>query len=94
MIGRLSRTATPPKIADKGEGAFATAIAMADTAAIDLTLSEHPLTTFAVVRHSSSVRSGFEFVGLTTQSSNPDHERHRAVVKAKKTSTVDSVEVQ
>jgi len=38
-----------------------------DTVAIDLRLSERALTTVAIVRHTSSVHSGFEFVGLTPE---------------------------
>jgi hypothetical protein len=38
-----------------------------DTVAIDLRLSERLLSIVAIVRHTSSVRSGFEFVGLTPQ---------------------------
>jgi hypothetical protein len=38
-----------------------------DTVAIDLELSERVLSTVAIVRHTSRVRSGFEFVGLTPE---------------------------
>jgi hypothetical protein len=38
-----------------------------DTVAIDLELSEQVLSTVAIVRHTSCVRSGFEFVGLTPE---------------------------
>ena len=38
-----------------------------DTVGIDLELRELILTTVAIVRHTSSVRSGFEFVGLTPE---------------------------
>jgi hypothetical protein len=38
-----------------------------DTVGIDLRLNEQLLTTVAIVRHTSSVRSGFEFVGLTPE---------------------------
>ncbi len=38
-----------------------------DTVAIDLILHEHPLSTVAIVRHSSNVQSGFEFLGMTAE---------------------------
>ena len=38
-----------------------------ETVEIDLKLSAGPLTTVAIVRHTSSSRSGFEFVGLTSE---------------------------
>jgi PilZ domain len=38
-----------------------------DTVAIDFPLSDRVLSAVAIVRHSSSLRSGFEFVGLTRQ---------------------------
>ena len=38
-----------------------------ETVAIDFRLSEHLFRTVAIVRHSSSVSSGFEFVGLTPE---------------------------
>jgi len=56
---------------DLGEGGLGAlvqnSIVAGDTVAIDLRLSEQLLTTVAIVRHSSSVRSGFEFVGLTQE---------------------------
>jgi hypothetical protein len=42
-------------------------VQVGDTVAIDLRLAEQPLTTVAIVRNTSSVRSGFEFVGLTPE---------------------------
>lgn len=42
-------------------------VQVGDTVAIDLQLSEQVLTAVAIVRHSSCVRSGFEFVGLTPE---------------------------
>lgn len=56
---------------DLGEGGLG-AIVQGDlrvghTIGIDLRLSEQLLTTVAIVRHTSSVRSGFEFVGLTPE---------------------------
>jgi len=54
---------------DLGEGGLGAIVQggvhVGDTVAIDLRLSEQLLTTVAIVRHTSSVRSGFEFVGLT-----------------------------
>jgi c-di-GMP-binding flagellar brake protein YcgR len=37
------------------------------TVEIDLRLREHPLSTVAIVRYTSSLRSGFEFLGLTAE---------------------------
>jgi hypothetical protein len=54
---------------DLGEGGLGAIVQgdvhVGETVAIDLRLSEQLLTTVAIVRHTSSVRSGFEFVGLT-----------------------------
>ena len=56
---------------DIGEGGLGAltegALLVGETVAIDLRLSDRPLTTVAIVRHSSNVRSGFEFVGLTSE---------------------------
>jgi hypothetical protein len=56
---------------DLGEGGLGALVEgdvrVGETVAIDLRLSEQPLTTVAIVRHTSSVRSGFEFVGLTPE---------------------------
>jgi hypothetical protein len=56
---------------DLGEGGLGAIVQgevrVGDTVAIDLPLSEQLLSTVAVVRHTSSVRSGFEFVGLTPE---------------------------
>ena len=56
---------------DLGEGGLGAIVQgdvhVGDTVAIDLQLSEHLLTAVAIVRHNSSVRSGFEFVGLTPE---------------------------
>ncbi len=56
---------------DLGEGGLGAIVQgdvhVGDTVAIDLRLSEQSLTTVAIVRHASSVRSGFEFVGLTPE---------------------------
>jgi hypothetical protein len=55
-------------IAEGGLGALVLGdLQIGETVAIDLSLSPHPLTTVAIVRHTSSVRSGFEFVGLTLE---------------------------
>jgi hypothetical protein len=40
-------------------------VEVGDTVSIDFELSQGALTTVAIVRHTSSTRSGFEFVGLT-----------------------------
>jgi hypothetical protein len=34
---------------------------------VDIRIAERTLSTVAIVRHSSNVRSGFEFVGLTAE---------------------------
>ena len=56
---------------DLGEGGLGAIVQgevhVGDTVAIDLPLSEQSLTTVAIVRHTSNVRSGFEFVGLTPE---------------------------
>ena len=56
---------------DLGEGGLGAIVQgdvhVGDTVAIDLRLSEQLLTTVAIVRHTSNVRSGFEFVGLTPE---------------------------
>jgi hypothetical protein len=55
---------------DLGEGGLGAIVQgdvnVGETVAIDLRLSEQLLTAVAIVRHASSVRSGFEFVGLTS----------------------------
>ena len=38
-----------------------------ETVAIDFRLSDQLLNTVAIVRHTSNIRSGFEFVGLTPE---------------------------
>src|ERR1700687_2921290 len=56
---------------DLGEGGLGAIVQgdvrVGETVAIDLPLSEQLLSTVAIVRHTSSVRSGFEFVGLTPE---------------------------
>jgi len=42
-------------------------VVVGDTVAIDFRLREQPLSTIAVVRHTSNGCSGFEFVGLTPE---------------------------
>jgi hypothetical protein len=53
---------------DLGEGGLAAIVQgdihVGETVAIDLQLNDQSVTTVAIVRHTSSVRSGFEFVGL------------------------------
>jgi PilZ domain-containing protein len=43
------------------------AVYVGETVAIEFRLGGHPLTTVAIVRHTSHIRSGFEFVGLTAE---------------------------
>jgi hypothetical protein len=56
---------------DLGEGGLGAIVEgdvhVGDTVAIDLRLTGQSLTTVAIVRHASIVRSGFEFVGLTPE---------------------------
>src|SRR5689334_2933623 len=56
---------------DLGEGGLGAIVQgdlhVGDTVAIDLQLGEQLLTTVAIVRHNSSVRSGFEFLGLAPE---------------------------
>jgi hypothetical protein len=56
---------------DLGEGGLGAIVQgevrVGDTVAIDLPLSEQLLSTVAIVRHTSSARCGFEFVGLTPE---------------------------
>lgn len=40
---------------------------LGETVEIDLQFPEHSLTTIAIVRHTSNVRSGFEFLGMTPE---------------------------
>jgi hypothetical protein len=56
---------------DLGEGGLGAIVQgevyVGETVAIDFRLSNQPLTTVAIVRHTSNVSSGFEFVGLTPE---------------------------
>lgn len=56
---------------DLGEGGLGAIVQgdvhVGETVAIDFRLSDQPVTTVAIVRHTSNVRSGFEFVGLTPE---------------------------
>lgn len=56
---------------DLGEGGMGALVEgevqVGETVAIDLRLTAQPMTAVAIVRHTSSVRSGFEFVGLTPE---------------------------
>lgn len=56
---------------DLGEGGLGAIVQedvqVGETVAIDFRLSDQPVSTVAIVRHTSSVRSGFEFVGLTPE---------------------------
>ena len=56
---------------DLGEGGLGALVQgdvqVGETVAIDLRLSEQQITTVAIVRHTSNVSSGFEFVGLTPE---------------------------
>jgi hypothetical protein len=56
---------------DLGEGGLGAIVQgevrIGETVAIDFRLSDQPVTAVAIVRHSSNIRSGFEFVGLTPE---------------------------
>ena len=56
---------------DLGEGGLGVLLQgkvyVGETVAIDFQLSDQPVTTVAIVRHTSNVSSGFEFVGLTPE---------------------------
>lgn len=56
---------------DLGEGGLGAIVQedvrVGETVSIDFRLVDQPVTTVAIVRHTSSVRSGFEFVGLTLE---------------------------
>jgi PilZ domain len=56
---------------DVGEGGLGAIVQgevyVGETVAIDFQLSDQPVTIVAIVRHTSNVRSGFEFVGLTPE---------------------------
>jgi hypothetical protein len=55
-------------VSESGIGALLqSTLSVGDTVGIELELPDRPLNTVAIVRHSSSVRSGFEFVGLTAE---------------------------
>lgn len=55
-------------ISESGIGALIEGrLHVGDTVGIDLQLPDNPLSAVAIVRHTSSVRSGFEFVGLTSE---------------------------
>jgi hypothetical protein len=55
-------------ISEAGLGALVQGdLRVGETVEIDLPLSERMLSAVAIVRHTSSVRSGFEFLGLTTE---------------------------
>ena len=55
-------------LSEGGMGALVkTALKVGDMVEIDIQLSEHSFTVIGIVRHSSSLRSGFEFMGLTPE---------------------------
>ena len=55
-------------ISEAGLGALVQGdLRVGETVEIDLRLSERTLSAVAIVRHTSSVRAGFEFLGLTTE---------------------------
>jgi c-di-GMP-binding flagellar brake protein YcgR len=55
-------------ISEAGVGALVQGdLRVGETVKIDLPLSEHTLSAVAIVRHTSKVRCGFEFLGLTAE---------------------------
>lgn len=70
-LGRGGVRSTRGISLDLGEGGLGAlvqeAIEVGETVAVDLLLSDQPLSSVAIVRHASSVRAGFEFVGLTAE---------------------------
>src|ERR1700756_3868086 len=55
-------------ISEGGLGALVQGdLRLGETVEIDLQLPEHSLSTIAIVRHTSNVRSGFEFLGMTPE---------------------------
>jgi hypothetical protein len=55
-------------LAEGGLGALVQGeLQLGETVGIELSLRERPLSTIAIVRHTSSIRSGFEFLGLTPE---------------------------
>lgn len=55
-------------ISESGMGALVEGrLGIGDTVQIELTLPSCELDAIAVVRHSSTLRSGFEFIGLTAE---------------------------
>jgi c-di-GMP-binding flagellar brake protein YcgR len=55
-------------ISEAGLGALVQGdLRVGETVEIDLPLSEHTLSAVAIVRHTSRVRCGFEFLGLTAE---------------------------
>jgi c-di-GMP-binding flagellar brake protein YcgR len=55
-------------ISEGGLGALVEGeLPLGGTVAIDLLLQQHPLHAVAIIRHTSSTRSGFEFLGLTME---------------------------
>jgi hypothetical protein len=55
-------------ISEGGVGALVQgSLRVGEMGSIDVPLPEHVLTTIAIVRHTSDMTSGFEFVGLTAE---------------------------
>ena len=62
---------TPGISLDLGEGGLGAIVQgevyVGETVAIDFQMSGRPVTTVAIVRHTSQVSSGFEFLGLSSE---------------------------
>lgn len=69
MAGGISTTrGITLDISEGGLGALVQGdLRLGETVEIDLQLPEQSLSTIAIVRHTSNVRSGFEFLGMTPE---------------------------
>jgi len=66
--GIQTRRGVSLDISEGGLGALVQGeLSVGETVEIDLQLHAHALRAFGIVRHSSSVRSGFEFLGLKAE---------------------------
>jgi hypothetical protein len=54
-------------LGEGGLGALVEGVLVGDTVALDFLMSERSFKMVAIVRHASSARCGFEFVGLTVE---------------------------
>ncbi|MGA9642279.1 MAG: PilZ domain-containing protein [Terriglobales bacterium] len=68
-LGTGGLRSSPGVTLDIGEGGLGAIVCgelrVGEMVKVDIRIAERTLSTVAIVRHSSNVRSGFEFVGLT-----------------------------